>query len=548
MTRGTALRLLLSATSGVALALSFPKAGLSAFAWVALVPLLYAAEGEPLGAVFGYGWLQGFACYLLSLYWVVITLHRFAGVRPLLAVGPLLALAGVLALYTGLSIWIAEFVTRRLRVPIVVTLPVAWTAMEWVRSFFPIGFPWDLMGYSAYRDLSLIQFAEFTGVYGVSALIALFNSVIYVVVFGGHARRVQRLSLAVLTVLMVAASAFSVARIRQLERDPAVGRLRVAMVQGDIPQTIKWNPLFLQRSFTAYVHGSEAAAKRGADLIVWPEAAATFYFQPTDRYPAMLSTDERYRARLLKLARDVGEPILFGAPALGVEDGRVGSYNRAYLVSGGGTVVDYYDKIQLVPFGEYVPLRSVLGYFVNRIVAGFGDMFPGRRQTIFTVKGARLGVLICYESIFPDLSRRAVKRGAEILLNITNDAWYGRSSAPYQLLAMAAMRSVETKVPMVRVANTGVSAVILPTGEITARTPLFVRTTQIETVGWRPERTVYTQVGDLFSEVLAALTLVAFGLAALRPAREAPPSAELPGSENGRCYRTGAAFSRKHGH
>ena len=136
-------------------------------------------------------------------------------------------------------------------------------------------------------------------------------------------------------------------------------------------------------------------------------------------------------------------------------------------------------------------------------------MIPGRQQTLFEVKGATLSVLICYESIFPDLARRSVKEGADVMVNITNDAWYGTSSAPYQLLAMAAMRSVETKVPMIRVANTGISAIILNDGSITATTPLFKRGTEIEDVAWRPMRTLYTIVGDLFAQICLLLTVIA---------------------------------------
>jgi apolipoprotein N-acyltransferase len=307
------------------------------------------------------------------------------------------------------------------------------------------------------------------------------------------------------------------------------------MVQGDIPQSIKWDPNFLESSFGVYIQQTEQAAQIGADLIVWPEAAAAFFFQPTEQYPNAFAEDAPYRQRLLQLAADTHDPILFGAPALGTEDGRLGFYNRAYLVSNTGSVVAWYDKIQLVPFGEYVPLRSLLGAFVNRVVAGFGDMFPGSQQTIFEVKGARLGVLICYESIFPDLARMAVNRGADILVNITNDAWYGESSAPYQLLAMAAMRSVETKVPLVRVANTGISAVIDPTGKITDRTPLFKRGTEIERVAWHPRRTVYTIVGDLFAEICFALTTLAILLAFFRPRRDEPVKERPPSliSRNG---------------
>ena len=267
------------------------------------------------------------------------------------------------------------------------------------------------------------------------------------------------------------------------------------MVQGNIPQSIKWDPNFLESSFGVYVEQTQQAAQMGADLIVWPEAAAAFLFQPTERYPAAFADDEAYRASACSSwPRIRATRSLFGAPALGVERESAGWASTIAPIWCLVTVrvAAWYDKIQLVPFGEYVPLRSLLGAFVNRVVAGFGDMFAGSEQTIFELKGAHLGVLICYESVFPDLARRAVKRGANILVNITNDAWYGESSAPYQLLAMAAMRSVETKTPMVRVANTGISAVIEPSGQITARTPLFKRGTEIERVFWTPRRTFYT--------------------------------------------------------
>jgi len=503
--------------SGLALAAAFPKLDLNLLAWVAFVPMLYAVEGEPAARVFLYAWLQGFACYVASLYWIAFTLHNFAGMRTALAIAPMLLLAAIIALYTGAAIWVAQYGATRLRLPIIVTLPIAWTALEWIRTYFPIGFPWNLLGYAAYRNLELIQFAEFTGVYGVSALIMFFNAVTYIVLFRLYSRRVQTLGLGALTAIMAGALIFGSFRANQLAAAPARGSIKVAMVQGDIPQSIKWDPQFLDSSFNVYYEQTRTAARRGADLVVWPEAAAAFFFQPDDRYPANFAGDAAYRRRLLQLAVDIRAPILFGAPALGVEDQRLGFYNRAYMVSSRGAVTAWYDKIQLVPFGEYVPARKLFGRFVNRVVAGFGDMFPGRVQTLFEVKGAKLGVLICYESVFPDLSRRAVKRGADILVNITNDAWYGDSSAPYQLLAMAALRSVETRVPMVRVANTGISAIIEPSGRITARTPLFKRGTEIEHVSWRPERTIYTQAGDVFAELCLILTIAGLLAALFRP-------------------------------
>ncbi len=505
----TLTRAALVVTSGLALALAFPKFDVSLLAWVAFVPFFYAVEGEPLKKVFGWAYLQGLACYIGSLYWVEIALNEFAAVRFILALIPMLLLAAVVAIYSAISLWTGEFTSRRLRIPIVVSMPIAWASVELVRTHFPIGFPWNLLGETQYRNLELIQFAEFTGVYGVSALIMLFNTVIFTVLLRRGSHRLQTWSLSTLTMVMIVAIVFGNWRIHELKSVKPEGSFRAAMVQGDIPQSLKWDPKFLKSSFGIYADQTRSAMSQKVDLVIWPEAAATFFFQPEDKYPADFAEDASYRQQLLDLARGTGESILFGAPALGVEDNRVGFYNRAYLVSGQGEVVSWYDKIQLVPFGEYVPARSILGFFVNRVVPGLGDMFPGKRQTLFDVKGAKLSMLICYESIFPDLARRSVKAGADVMVNITNDAWYGTSSAPYQLLAMASMRSVETKVPLIRVANTGISAVIMDDGEITARTPLFQRGTQIEDVAWHPMRTLYTIIGDVFAEICLGLTIIA---------------------------------------
>src|SRR5262249_9376144 len=193
-----------------------------------------------------------------------------------------------------------------LGIPNLLTLPIAWTALEWVRTYFPIGFPWNLLGYAAYRNIELIQFTEFTGVYGVSALIMFFNVVAYAVIFQVYPRRVQTAGLGTLTPATALARIFGAWRVHQLSTAAPQGSLKVAMVQGDIPQSLKWDPKFLETSFEVYRAQSEAAAQRGADLIVWPEAAATFFFQPDDRYPARFADDAAYRQRLLELAARTG--------------------------------------------------------------------------------------------------------------------------------------------------------------------------------------------------------------------------------------------------
>jgi apolipoprotein N-acyltransferase len=515
-------RWLLAVLSGLLLSLAFPKVDLGVLAWVAFVPLLYALSNARMTQVFFYGWLQGFSFFILSLYWIGITLHNFTSMPLWFTPVPLAALAAIEALYGAVAVWAAVYVSRSLSLATFVTLPVAWAGLEWARATFPIGFPWNLLGDAAYRNLVLIQYAELTGVYGVSALIMLFNAVLFEVLHREGSPRRKVWALSTVTVAMVAAAAFGLVRIQQLDRQKPAGVLKLAMAQGNIAQEVKWDPNFRASSFQAYTQATVFAARNQADLVIWPEAAATFIFQPEANYPDNFAADAQYREMLLALARQTRLPILFGAVALRQDGDGLAPVNRAYLVSADGRVQSYYDKIQLVPFGEYVPLRWLLGGFVNAVAAGFGDMVPGGQQTLFDVKGARLGILICYESLFPDLTRRAVDGGADMLVNITNDAWYGTSAAPYQLLSMAAMRAVENHTPVVRVANTGISAVIDPLGRIRANTELFKRTTRLVTVKYRPRRTLYAIVGDLFAQLCFGLTVLGVLTALLRPTRTNP--------------------------
>jgi apolipoprotein N-acyltransferase len=188
----------LAVVSGLALAAAFPKIDLNLLAWVAFIPLFYAIERQSLWRVLGYAWVQGLVCFIGSLYWVVIALHDFASVPSVLAVLPMLLLAAIMGTYTAAAIWSGEFIARRLGIANLLTIPITWTALEWVRTYFPIGFPWNLVGYAAYRNIELIQFAEFTGVYGISALIIFFNVVAYVVIFQIYPRRVQTVGLGTL--------------------------------------------------------------------------------------------------------------------------------------------------------------------------------------------------------------------------------------------------------------------------------------------------------------------------------------------------------------
>jgi apolipoprotein N-acyltransferase len=280
----------------------------------------------------------------------------------------------------------------------------------------------------------------------------------------------------------------------------------VALVQGNVAQDHKWDPAFQDDTTARYRELTLAAAGERPALIVWPETATPFFFQEPGRY----------RQDLLALAREANAWVLFGSPAFRrAAHGGFDELNRAYLVSPAGLEVDSYDKIQLVPFGEYVPFRRVF-FFVDQIVHAIGTIVPGVVPTVFEMPGARFGVLICYEGIFPGLTREFVAGGADFLVNVTNDAWYGRTSAPRQHLAHATLRAVENRVPLVRAANTGISAVIDPDGRIRWEGPLFEALWHADHIAWPGVRTFYAEHGDVFVYACVFASLAAFGYGAWR--------------------------------
>jgi apolipoprotein N-acyltransferase len=505
---------LLVCGSGLALAASFPSLNLDLLAWVAFVPLFYVIEDQPYGRVFLYAWLQGSVFAVVSLGWFIHFFRDFAGAGFMTAGLCLLSLAVVLAIYGAVAIVAGVRLSRSFGIPLFLAIPPGWVATEWIRTYWPLGgLPLNLLGDAAQGRIAVIQLAELTGVYGVSALIMFVNCALYEASRRGRSVRQRRWILLGTAAALGAVLVFGTVRIDGMDRSKPNGTLRMALVQGDISQRQKWNPAYLAPSFKIYTDASEAVSSSHPQLIIWPESAATFIFETNDFYPAGMESQRAYRRRLLELAHKIDTPILFGAPALDF-DRQLTLRNRAYLVKADGEVSDYYDKLRLVPVAEYVPLHLLLGRFMHPMVETPGniDFTSGNRQTIFHVDGTDLSVLICYESIFPDLSRKAVEAGANVLVNITNDAAFGDTAAPHQLLAMAVFRAVENGVPLVRVGNSGISAVITPAGRVTATTTPFTRATEVENVSWRRSRTFYTSEGDLFAELCLSLSVIALAL------------------------------------
>jgi apolipoprotein N-acyltransferase len=281
----------------------------------------------------------------------------------------------------------------------------------------------------------------------------------------------------------------------------------VSIVQGNIEQSIKWDPGFQERTIAIHNRLTREAG-RGADLIVWPETAVPFFL----REGGPLSQ------QVLDLAKEMQSYLLVGSPDR-ARDISSRYYNSAFLISPEGKIVQKYDKIHLVPFGEYVPLKSLL-FFVQKMATGIGDFSPGQAFTVFEAPAGRFGVLICFEAIFPDQVRRYVLAGADFLVNITNDAWFGDSSAPYQHLSMAALRAVENGVILVRAANTGISALVTPTGRIVKQSDLFVETVLSGTMARRSAETFYTRYGDVFAWGCGLISVVVLAPTRRRGRRE----------------------------
>jgi len=473
--------LAIAAGSGVLLALAFPLPDLSFLAWVALVPLLLVMSKRP----FLCGYAAGIGFFATALYWLNIVMVTYGRLHPLLSVLAYLLLSAYLALYFGLAVWATERICRRLQLPLALVFPLAWVASELLRAFLLTGFPWVLLGYSQHNFLPLIQSADLFGVYGISALLALGNATIAEWLMArkdkGSVLRARR-SLLVFAALFLLNLGYGFFRLANpVDADAVVS---VGLMQGNIDQSIKWNPANQQSTVDTYLSLSRDALAEGAELLVWPESATPFYFQE----------ETPLSRRVREVVAEPGRYLLLGSPAYERYPGGVRYLNSAFLLARGG-ILGRSDKIHLVPFGEYVPLGKFLP-FIDKLVAGIGDFSPGF-VTPLPLNGSKVSVLVCYEAIFPELARAQVAAGSHLLINITNDAWFGRSSAPWQHLAMARFRAIENRRWLVRAANTGVSAIIAPGGQIVAQSPLFKKAIVTGDAAYCSTQTVYTGIGDL---------------------------------------------------
>lgn len=512
------------------LALSFPKFGHPAAAFIAVAPLYVALSGWSGrgGAIRGttawrgfvLGLLAGCVHYAGTVYWTSETVATFGGLPWIVAVLVTGLLVVYMSLYLALASAASAVMIRRLGASGLLLAPATWVAAEYARAHVLGGFPWIPLGNAVVTLLPIAQAASLAGVYGLSWLLALVNALFALAAIralddpvrkgtrgvpparAGARAAAAAPALAALG-LVAGAALWGTMRLADNALTQAGTPLRIALVQGNVPQEEKWDPRNARAILDRYLRMTRQAAVSGADLVVWPESATPFFFDE----------DPEAAAEVRQLVAQAGVPLLFGTDE--IEPGSPPRYyNSAFMLDDSGATAAVYRKIFLVPFGEYVPFGDLLT-FVAPLVEAASAFSAGEHVTMLPVNGHMITTAICYEVVYPHLIRRGVLGGAELLTTITNDAWYGRSSAAYQHFELAAMRAIEQGRYLARAANTGISGIIDPYGRVLARSRLFETTTVTGEVRLLQERTLYARIGDLAAHIAVMITLIGTGTALL---------------------------------
>lgn len=483
-------------------------------AWLALVPLLYALsrpDFKPRHAAL-LGGITGLAYYPLLLYWILIVLGRYGNLQ---LWGSLPALL-LLGLY--MSLYLAGFaaLVRRLQnsFSLVWAAPTAWVALDYLRGLLFSGFPWFDLAYTQFETPLLLQIVDLTGHHGLTFLIVMTNCLVFHALTRSRHSAIANprkgLAFGTAIALVALALSYNLIRYKQVEEHLATAEtFGVAVIQGNISQGQKWLPHLQRETLNKYLSLSlQVLEEKQPELIVWPETAMPFYLAET-----------HFLKDIVTLASANPQlTVLTGAPYREKEPagGPTRYYNTAFFINGEGLRPERYDKRHLVPFGEYVPFKKFLT-FLSPLVESVADFTPGVVRKPVACQNVRVGVLICFESIFPTLARQQVRNGAGLLVNLTNDAWYGRSSAPWQHLSMAVFRAVENRRSLARAANTGISCLIDPLGRVHSISPLFEDFTGYEDLPVTSISSVFTFYGGNFTGLLClAVTAI---LTMLKPTK-----------------------------
>ncbi len=491
--------------SGGLLTLSFPPFLYYFFVWVALVPLFFALERET-GFKNGFviGFLFGVVHVATTMYWIYVSVHRYGGL-PVWGSGALtLSLIFYLSIYWGLAGLSFSFLKNVKRLWL---FPFVMVLIEYVKGIPLIRFPWGGVEMALPPTLPISQIVDVFGVYGLGFMITLVNFLIFQAIRDLQEKRTLLVfrEVFLLVLIFVGCQAYGTLRIKQVAREmQGWKKLRVCVVQPDINQSDKWKPAWRAKGLERYLKMSRRAAMGfHPNLVVWPEASVTFY----------LNEEPKLTDKIRELTKEGKFSLIFGATSYMLGVGKTVYHNSAFLMSPEGKIVDRYDKTRLVPFGEYVPLRNLFP-FIKNIVGAEEDFSPGKTLRPLASRVGLVGATICFEGIFPEISRELVRKGAVLLVNLTNDGWFGRSAGPYQHLRLSAYRAVEERTYLVRSTGTGISAIVSPLGRVLVRIPLQAEGFMRAVVRLRSGAlTIYARYGDIFVVFCLVLSLILGGWA-----------------------------------
>jgi apolipoprotein N-acyltransferase len=443
-----------------------------------------------------------------TLYWITRVMAVYGGLQQSVAVLVNAALIAYLALFPAVFAVVVRRVVVAHGRAAVMAAPLVWVATELGRTYVLTGFPWVLLGYSQTTVLPVAQLASVFGVYGVSMLVAAMSAALALAAVAAPERigtpdgvpYANRYGpLIVTTVAIAGVALWGSRRAAGAELTRAGDAVRVGLIQGNVNQEEKQNRARADAIFVSYLGMTRTALRQGAELVIWPESSTPFLFEE----------DAAAAGQIKSLAIQAHVPILIGSDQIERSAGAFKYYNSAFLVRADGTTAASYRKMHLVPFGEYVPLKRLL-FFAAPLVEAVSDFSAGEDAVLLPVGNHLISTAICYEVVYPNLVRRFVASGSELLTTITNDAWFGPTSAPYQHFEQASMRAIEEGRYLVRSANTGVSGIVDPYGRVVEKTAIFQTAVLVGDARFLRTSTFYSRHGDIlaYAAVIASAALL----------------------------------------
>jgi apolipoprotein N-acyltransferase len=496
--------LVFAAFSGFLTALAFPKFGLPFLAWISFIPLLFLIPRLTPGRSFLTGWTSGAVFYGVLLYWIPAVPAHYGHLSTVFSLLIYLSLILLLASTWAVFGLVFSLIHRKRAGAAFIAAPFLWVSLEYILTHLLTGFPWGILGLSQFQNLSLIQIAAISGVYGVSFVLVLFQSL-----FVCSIRLSKRapFALGLIVLFLVHLGGFL-----SLKKVPESGEtFTAAVIQGNVSSDIYWNEVSTKdilSLFEEHLDLTRRAADQGAKLIIWPEFTVPMCFTCDD------AIYQNFRRILSQFVRDAQVTLLLGTNETAGPPGREQYFNTA-LGLGPDLTVSKYAKMHLVPFGEYTPYKKVFG-FIQKITHAIGEVTPGTEPLLHPFKDLKFGSPICYELIFPDLVRRFTKKGADFLVTITNDGWYGKSSAPYQHFSNAVFRAVESRRFLLRAATTGISGIVDPYGRVVTRSEIGTKTFLTGTISPSKKLTFYALWGDAFSFLCLTISAIFFIMSLLK--------------------------------